>query len=582
MSGTNCSPLVKRVQSRTSSVQLDVAFSLELQADAKIMSMTPEVIFNTSTAIMNDMTRKLSMLKTKTELCSIKIDVKLKRGNKEVIMGMYDKRQVDLSNDFDYIAVSACFKSSTAPEIHSLVANMTMLLTTALSFGYFQITYRKSNDSVYQYEPNVTSCNNATLELHSKLYLDQNTLTSLCQSYNDPANGKGIIPVIDNQYKLCKSGISLEPAPFCAKFKASSDIIEEATAHGVNVTIRNRSLFFHSFVESDSEYCIYLCWDEYIVQLELQSSLMHASNSNDDGELSVLTIVCIAFSIASLVLTLCVYIILTKLRSVPGLNNMALCVSLIISQALTLLNSATTISTPEICAAIGILLHFSLLSGFFWMFICTYHMAKTFVNLKVKSTSETNTKSIFIWYTVFVEGISLAVIACVFVYGILVEHTPMVYGGTPCYVQGKTSILYFVAIPVGAVIVTNLSMFILVIVKISSLPDMAESSTRERKNLVIFAKLSTVTGLTWIFGFLYQFSAVQLFAYLFILFNAGQGVFIMLAFVTNGRVYTMMKNREWSQKQGKYSSSQTRTGAQSNHSGRRDTHNTNVSSNNAE
>ena len=525
-----------------------MSFVLKLQTNVEHVKLTADRIHQTIIGLFGNIESNLRMLaeNTTTHLCSMNITEKLQRGIENVTTETHNKSQSYIIDDIDLIGVSFLVRSYQTTNVKLLIADLTLALAMDLTFNYFQITYRKTNDFVLQNEP-----------------------------------------IFDYQYEPCESTITLEPAPFSAKFKVSRTMIETRTEHGVTVGIGNSSFFFQNFVESDREDCIYLCWDEYVDNIDLkeeakQSSLMHASNSNDDGELSVLTIVCIAFSIASLVLTLCVYSILTKLRSVPGLNNMALCVSLIISQALTLLNSATTISTPEICVAIGILLHFSLLSGFFWMFICTYHMAKTFVNLKVKSTSETNTKSIFIWYTVFVEGISLAVIACVFVYGILVEHTPMVYGGTPCYVQGKTSILYFVAIPVGAVIKTNLTMFMLVIVKISSLPDMAESSTRERKNLVIFAKLSTVTGLTWIFGFLYQFSAVQLFAYLFILFNAGQGVFIMLAFVTNGRVYTMMKNREWSQKQGKYSSSQTRTGAQSNHSGTRDTHNTNVSSNNAE
>lgn len=111
-------------------------------------------------------------------------------------------------------------------------------------------------------------------------------------------------------------------------------------------------------------------------------------------------------------------------------------------------------------------------------------------------------------------------------------------------------ILYFVAIPLGVILLANLAMFIFVVWTVARIPDMAKNSNRERKNILIFAKLSTLTGLTWIFGFLYQFFEVILLAYFYIVFNAGQGVFIMLSFVVNKRVLDML-HRRWRKKSRK-------------------------------
>ncbi|KAH3755332.1 hypothetical protein DPMN_190023 [Dreissena polymorpha] len=113
----------------------------------------------------------------------------------------------------------------------------------------------------------------------------------------------------------------------------------------------------------------------------------------------------------------------------------------------------------------------------------------------------------------------------------LTENT-LGYGGRPCYLTNPRSILFFVAIPLSVVMVVNLVMYISVIVKIMRLPEIGEGKSRERNNLKIFVKLSTITGLTWIFGIVYVLTDVGLFGFLFILFNASQGVFIMFSFVS--------------------------------------------------
>jgi hypothetical protein len=115
-------------------------------------------------------------------------------------------------------------------------------------------------------------------------------------------------------------------------------------------------------------------------------------------------------------------------------------------------------------------------------------------------------------------------------------------------------ILYFVAIPLGLIITANLGMFSYVVWSVSRIPDMAHKSSNERRNLLIFAKLSTLTGITWLFGFLYQFTNVLLFAYFYIVFNAGQGVFIMISFV-NKRTLDMLHSKVYTNTNGNVESS---------------------------
>ncbi|KAH3753024.1 hypothetical protein DPMN_187653 [Dreissena polymorpha] len=140
----------------------------------------------------------------------------------------------------------------------------------------------------------------------------------------------------------------------------------------------------------------------------------------------------------------------------------------------------------------------------------------------------------------------------------LTENT-LGYGGRPCYLTNPRSILFFVAIPISIVMVVNLVMYISVIVKIMRLPEMGENNSREKNNLKIFVKLSTITGLTWIFGIVYELTDVELFSLLFILFNASQGVLIMFSFVINKRVAGLLRKKNNSASRGLSTQKSTRS-----------------------
>ena len=115
------------------------------------------------------------------------------------------------------------------------------------------------------------------------------------------------------------------------------------------------------------------------------------------------------------------------------------------------------------------------------------------------------------------------------------------YGGTICNITDYRMVGYVFAIPVGLVISANLALFIAVIVKIHRTPVVKSYTKSTRNYFAIYAKLSTVTGITWLFGFIYTFTDVEALEYVFIIFNAGQGAFLFLAFVCNKRVLGMYR-----------------------------------------
>ena len=153
-----------------------------------------------------------------------------------------------------------------------------------------------------------------------------------------------------------------------------------------------------------------------------------------------------------------------------------------------------------------------------------------------------NVRSMFVKYEVFVL-ISSAGLVCINIIVSIVSDNPSSgYGGQPCYITSRHMIMYTVAIPLGVIILNNFTMFLYVIIKVSRLPEVKKNTKHERRNIIIFVKLSTLTGLTWIFAYIYQWTGVKAFVYLFIVANASQGLFIMISFIINRRVFDLVMN----------------------------------------
>ena len=65
----------------------------------------------------------------------------------------------------------------------------------------------------------------------------------------------------------------------------------------------------------------------------------------------------------------------------------------------------------------------------------------------------------------------------------------------------------------------------------------------DRNNILIYLKMSTLTGVCWLFGFLRILSSSDVFEVLFILANASQGLLVMVSFVCNKRVLAYYRRR---------------------------------------
>ncbi|KAK7004110.1 adhesion G protein-coupled receptor E3, partial [Biomphalaria glabrata] len=96
-----------------------------------------------------------------------------------------------------------------------------------------------------------------------------------------------------------------------------------------------------------------------------------------DLAINILTYTCMSASELCLVITLITYLGFRELRTVPGINNIFLSLSLILAQ--TVLVLASNIQGPSVlCTCIGIVTHFLWLWHFTWSFLCSLHMYRVF------------------------------------------------------------------------------------------------------------------------------------------------------------------------------------------------------------
>ncbi|XP_045208417.2 uncharacterized protein LOC123560245 [Mercenaria mercenaria] len=262
---------------------------------------------------------------------------------------------------------------------------------------------------------------------------------------------------------------------------------------------------------------------------------------------AILTLACSSISLIFSVLTLIIYFMFKELKSQPGVNNIVLCISLIIAQTVFQLGSAQSCYVSKVtCQVIGVSVHFFWLFLIFWMNSCCIHMFRVFRcgQAKIAFFNTTKTTLIYVLYS-FSASLILVLI------NIIVSLNESAgkdigYGGSMCYISKGHMVVYLFSLPVAFIVFINVVLFTIVVVQMKLLPKV-QNDKNERNLLLIYAKLSTLTGGTWLFGFLSYFLNVPALDYIFTILNASQGMFLFFAFVANRRSLKLCLKKDYEQ-----------------------------------
>ncbi|CAH3028094.1 unnamed protein product, partial [Porites evermanni] len=265
----------------------------------------------------------------------------------------------------------------------------------------------------------------------------------------------------------------------------------------------------------------------------------------------ITTYVGCAISITSLILLLGVYIIFPELRTLPGKNLMSLSISMLFYHTFFLMSGQT--NRPHLGMAVSILLHYFLLSTFFWMSVMAFDVAKTFLNLvcllftlpmaqthDIGREVQSNSRTV---YVLCVFEINTTRVFCLFCFVfVLVASLIFILGVNFCWISNGKALLVVLGVPVPLILMFNCVAITITLLSIWKVQKITRRVTDQKASLSILCiKLSSALGFTWLLGFIVPFAEVDFLTYLFVICNSLQGFFIFLAFVANKRTLVKVK-----------------------------------------
>ncbi|XP_071119573.1 latrophilin receptor-like protein A [Haliotis cracherodii] len=260
----------------------------------------------------------------------------------------------------------------------------------------------------------------------------------------------------------------------------------------------------------------------------------------------VLTNICLVSSQVFLLLTFIFHCFFPSLRNLPGVILMFLSASLFLAHATFFFGSAQTYNRTT-CIAIGAVIHFFWLASFCWLNISSFHTFRVFRDVFSSRSFESNKKRIILKYCIFGFGTPAAVVATTMTANYFVSGSVSFgYADTSnfCFVSNGTNGIVGLLVPAGMTILVSFTLFTLTVVYLCRASANRRKVGNEVKwNILMYIKLSTITGFSWVFGFLQMVDkSSQVFTYLFIILTGAQGVLIFMAFMANKRTFLLVKN----------------------------------------
>lgn len=476
-----------------------------------------------------------------TSLCHLSANIVLKDNIETVVNEMSFEENVNIWNYINYLDIRLEFITEDF-DADETVDFFSVFAETGLGFlgqyeTYFKIEYVAMGTYI-PYFQNGNVFSNISLTI-SELHLSGYVRSRLGKNGYNNNNDIGVIPFWWLPSNTCTmlNSIELWPKPSVPRVLIKSGDTERL----ISFTSSTGDVSAHSdcpVITTHDDAGILVCYPDFLDAFETE---VGAELSVTDNIFGWLSFACICLSVVSLTLTLIVYGVLPVLRTLPGLNNMALVTSLLLYHILILVSKRALGVAPWFCTFCGIAVHFFILEQAFWMLICTFHVTRVF-NTRTCNSSTMNVKRPFVGYVISSAALSSGIVATNVVVSLVRSNgNDTGYGFSPCYVRRAEMILYTVAAPLGIVILANIAMFSFTFIRLCRLPAMRKTSNRNCEKMKILARLFVITGASWVFGYLEQLTGVELFGYIFIILNAGIGVLIFVSFVLTRRVWILLK-----------------------------------------
>lgn len=254
--------------------------------------------------------------------------------------------------------------------------------------------------------------------------------------------------------------------------------------------------------------------------------------------INIISLICTCISMICLLVTFITYCMFQSLRSLPGKNNMSLVAAMFFAQGFLQFGLKQT-DNSYVCIVIGILIHYFWLTMFLCLNICTFHMYRVFCH-DVVTFSNTHQNKTFIRYLCFSYGMPFIIVMTKLGIFYLSARTSG-YGGNTCFMSEIISYVLSFLLPILVICVFNIILFGCAIHKIKNSPNV-QSNVSSRRDMWIYLKLFSITGITWILIIVDSFFSVSFFSVIVGLLSGLQGLFIMSSYIINKRVKLLYEN----------------------------------------
>ena len=204
---------------------------------------------------------------------------------------------------------------------------------------------------------------------------------------------------------------------------------------------------------------------------------------------------------------------------------------------------------PPLCTTVGIILHYVFLCRFSWMTVMGFELVRSFYKMKKMKKNTGNWKLLSLYILVGWLSPLVIVIPTVIVNFTVDNSVNYGGGGNRCWINGAVALILTFVVPVGVSIVYNTIAFIVVIIVIAYIRNQPMLSSTHPKEVartqlykdVRFAfAVFTLTGLSWLFGFLALLSRDLSWAwYFFIILSSTQALAVSIAFLFTKKVFRL-------------------------------------------
>ncbi|KAG7176339.1 G-protein coupled receptor Mth2-like 5 [Homarus americanus] len=259
----------------------------------------------------------------------------------------------------------------------------------------------------------------------------------------------------------------------------------------------------------------------------------------------------LGLSCVCLLLHLVVFVLVSDLRNLPGMNLASLCLALLISY-ISFITNVFAKPSPSGCIALAAVMYYFFLSSFTWMNTVAFDIWYTFrlikTELRVSGGKQWQKFLAYSLYSWLLPAVAVTVLIMFHIQqpkGIPEDYLPSL-GKRWCWFGHRKALLVFFAIPMITIIIINSVFFICtarIITMTTSATSTITASTHHKNQYKLYLRLAVLMGFTWVSGIAAGYLQLEAVWYVFVVLNTLQGVFIFLAFTCRSKVWRTVRSR---------------------------------------